>query len=130
MKYILFIHINRSLNLSNDTYYGGTRAKTNDESSFYNHYFADLECTDKLYVFLSPADRNDRRIRNLISSSLVRLAQYGNRSAKQEAMKLIRYTIDDWSERYRFMSRWEGSWNFLTDTIMSFLKLVTARKRR
>lgn len=63
---------------------------------------------DKLYVFLAPSDRNDRRIRNFISISLVRLAQYGNRSAKQEAMKLVRYTIDDWIERYRSMSRWEG----------------------
>ena len=63
---------------------------------------------DKLYVFLSPSDGNDRLIRNIISISLVRLAQYGNRSAKQEAMKLVRYVIDDWIERYRFMSRWEG----------------------
>jgi len=63
---------------------------------------------DKLYVFLAPSDRNDRLIRNIISISLVRLAQYGNLSAKQEAMKLVRYAIDDWIERYRFMSRWEG----------------------
>ncbi len=63
---------------------------------------------DKLYVFLAPSDRNDRRIRNIISISLVRLAQYGNLLAKQEAMKLVRYTVDDWIGRYRFMSRWEG----------------------
>jgi hypothetical protein len=63
---------------------------------------------DKLYVFLAPFDRNDARIRNIIGISLVRLAQYGNLLAKQEAMKLIRYTIDDWVERYRSMSRWEG----------------------
>jgi len=61
---------------------------------------------DKLYVFLVPSDRSDRIIRNLISISLVRLAQYGNLSAKKEAMKLVRYTIDGWLERYRFMSRW------------------------
>ena len=63
---------------------------------------------DKLYVFLAPSDLNDRRIRNLISISLVRLAQHGNQSAKLEAVKLVRYTIDDWIGRYRFMSRWEG----------------------
>jgi len=61
---------------------------------------------DKLYVFIVPSDRSDRIIRNLISISLVRLAQYGNLSAKKEAMKLVRYTIDGWLERYRFMSRW------------------------
>jgi hypothetical protein len=63
---------------------------------------------DKLYVFLAPSDRNDKRIRNVISISLVRLAQHGNQSAKREAAKLVRYTIDDWIGRYRFMSRWEG----------------------
>jgi hypothetical protein len=63
---------------------------------------------DKLYVFLAPSDRNDRLIRNVISISLVRLAQSGNLFAKQEALKLVRYTIDDWIERYPFMSRWEG----------------------
>jgi len=64
--------------------------------------------TDKLYVFLAPSGRNDRHIRNIISISLVRLAQYGNLLAKREVMKLLRYTIDDWIERYRCMSRWEG----------------------
>ncbi len=63
---------------------------------------------DKLYVFLAPSGCTDRRIRNIISISLVRLAQYGNLLAKQEAMKLVRYTIDDWIGRYRFMSRWDG----------------------
>jgi hypothetical protein len=63
---------------------------------------------DKLYVFLAPSDLNDRRIRNVISISLVRLAQHGNQSAKQEAVKLVRYTIDDWIGRYRFLTRWEG----------------------
>jgi hypothetical protein len=63
---------------------------------------------DKLYVFLAPSDRNDKQLRNIISISLVRLAQYGNLLAKQEAVKLIRYTIDDWIGRYGFMSCWEG----------------------
>ncbi len=63
---------------------------------------------DKLYVFLAPSDCTDRQIRNIISISLVRLAQRGNLLAKQEAIKLVRYTIDDWIGRYRFLSRWEG----------------------
>jgi hypothetical protein len=63
---------------------------------------------DKLYVFLAPSDLNDRRIRNIIIISLVRLAQYGNVLAKKEAMKLVRYTVDNWIDRYRFISRWEG----------------------
>ncbi len=62
----------------------------------------------KLYVFLAPSDRDDKRIRNVISISLVRLAQYGNLLAKQELMKLVRYTIDGWIERYDFLSMWDG----------------------
>jgi hypothetical protein len=62
----------------------------------------------KLYVFLSPQNRTDRRIRDIISITLVRLAQYGNESAKQELMKLLGFTIDDWLDRYRFISRWRG----------------------
>lgn len=63
---------------------------------------------DKLYVFLAPSDLNDKRIRNVITIALVRLAQHGNQLAKRETVKLVRYTIDDWIGRYRFMSRWEG----------------------
>jgi hypothetical protein len=62
----------------------------------------------KLYVFLSPQNALDRRIRETISIALVRLAQHGNLSAKQKIMELIRYTIDDWIDRYRCFSCWRG----------------------
>jgi hypothetical protein len=62
----------------------------------------------KLYVFLAPQDLADRRIRDIISVTLVRLAQHGNLSAKQEIMKLINYTIDAWIDRHHFLSRWRG----------------------
>ena len=38
----------------------------------------------------------------------MRLAQRGNESAKQELMKLLAFTIDDWIDRYCFLSRWRG----------------------
>lgn len=63
---------------------------------------------DKIYVFISPADINDRRIRDIISISLVRLAQGGNILAKQEIMKLATFTINDWIEKYYFLNRWQG----------------------
>jgi len=62
----------------------------------------------KLYVFLAPHDLADRRIRDIISVTLVRLAQYGNMSAKHEIMRLVGYTIDDWIDRHYFLSRWRG----------------------
>jgi len=63
---------------------------------------------EKIYVFVAPADLNDRRTRDIISISLVRLAQNGNLSAKQELMKLLGYTISDWLERFYCLSRWQG----------------------
>jgi hypothetical protein len=63
---------------------------------------------DKLYVFISPADRDDERTRDIISISLVRLAQHGNLSAKKEVMKLVEYTIDGWIELYNSLARWQG----------------------
>jgi hypothetical protein len=62
----------------------------------------------KTYVFVAPADLADRRVRDIMSISLVRLAQRGNLSAKEELMKLLDYTISDWTERFRFLSRWQG----------------------
>ncbi len=61
-----------------------------------------------LYVFVSPQNRSDRRTADVISVALVRLAQCGNESAKQELMKLLVFTIDDWIDRYWFLSRWRG----------------------
>ena len=63
---------------------------------------------DKLYVFIAPQDITDRRVRDIISISLVRLAQNGNLTAKQEVMKLVTYTISDWLEKYYFLNRWQG----------------------
>jgi len=63
---------------------------------------------DKLYTFLSPADAYDKQIRDAISISLVRIAQRGNLFAKQEIKKLLRFTVDEWIERYPVISRWEG----------------------
>jgi hypothetical protein len=62
----------------------------------------------KLYVFLSPQNALDRRVRESISIALVRLAQHGNLSAKQKIIDLIGYTIDDWIDRSRCLSCWRG----------------------
>jgi hypothetical protein len=63
---------------------------------------------DKLYIFIAPLDDSDERLRDVISISLVRLAQRGNLAAKQEIIRLIRFTIDDWIEKYDELSRWQG----------------------
>ena len=63
---------------------------------------------EKLYVFLAPADPADRRISDLISISLVRLAQNGNIAAEREVLKFVSLTVNDWLERDRFLCRWRG----------------------
>ncbi|MEW5744418.1 MAG: hypothetical protein AB1805_03115 [Nitrospirota bacterium] len=63
---------------------------------------------EKLYVFDALMNEDDRRIRDSISIALVRLAQHGNISARQEILERARHTIDDWIERYRSLARWQG----------------------
>lgn len=63
---------------------------------------------DKMYVFIAPTGKDDRRIRDIIGISFVRLAQQGNLLAREELMELFKFTIDNWIERYAFLSRWQG----------------------
>jgi hypothetical protein len=63
---------------------------------------------DKLYVFIAASDKNERRIRDVIGISFVRLAQSGNLLARLKLMELLRYTIDDWIEWHHCISRWRG----------------------
>lgn len=62
----------------------------------------------QLYIFVSPQNRSDRRTADILSIALVRMAQYGNESAKKKLMELLAFTIDDWIDHYWFLSRWRG----------------------
>ncbi len=64
--------------------------------------------SDKLYTFLAPADRNDEYTRDIISITLVRIAQKGNISARREIMELLSFTIEDWIDHCPALSRWRG----------------------
>src|ERR1700723_2814313 len=64
--------------------------------------------TDKLYVFVAPADRTDLRTRDKIAVVLLRLAQKGNLLARAELVELLRYTISGWLENYWYIARWRG----------------------
>ncbi len=63
---------------------------------------------DKMYVFLTASDKDDRRTRDIIGISLVRLAQNGNLLAQQTLIGLVRYTVDEWIEWYSLLARWQG----------------------
>jgi hypothetical protein len=62
----------------------------------------------QMYVFIAPSGKDDRRTRDVIAISFVRLAQQGNLLARQELMGLIKFTIDNWIDRYSLLSRWRG----------------------
>jgi hypothetical protein len=63
---------------------------------------------DKLYTFLAPADKTDEYMRDIISIALVRIAQKGNILARQEIIKLLSFTIDDWIECCPTLYCWRG----------------------
>ena len=62
----------------------------------------------KLYVFIAPADRKDKLMQDIISIALVRIAQKGNVIAKEEIIKLVRFTVYNWIESRPTLSSWEG----------------------
>ena len=62
----------------------------------------------KLYTFLTPSDKDNNSIRDIISIALVRLAQKGNVTARQEIIKLVRFSIDEWIEHNPKIARWKG----------------------
>ena len=62
----------------------------------------------KLYTFLTPENKNDKDMRDIISIALVRIAQRGNTIAKEEIIKLVRFTIDEWIECNPKLISWQG----------------------
>ncbi len=62
----------------------------------------------KLYTFISPADKKDEHVRDIICIALVRTAQKGNVLARDEIIKLVRFTVYEWIESRPLLSSWEG----------------------
>ncbi len=62
----------------------------------------------KLYTFLTPAAKDNNSIRDIINIALVRISQKGNVTARQEIIKLVMFTVDEWIEHNPRISRWKG----------------------
>ncbi len=77
---------------------------------------------DKLYTVITVLDEQDKRTRDRILVALVRVAQRGNVSAKEEAVRLIRYTVDDWIEKYYVLQRWSGFGDLLEEEIAACIR--------
>ena len=56
-------------------------------------------------------------MRDIISIALVRIAQKGNVIAKEEIIKLVRFTVDEWIEHYPTISPWMGYESLLPNSI-------------
>jgi hypothetical protein len=76
----------------------------------------------KLYAFISPADKNDEHMRDVICIALVRIAQKGNILAEEEIIKLVRFTIYDWIERCPTLSSWEGHESLIQNRIEACIR--------
>lgn len=63
---------------------------------------------NKLYTFISQADKEDKIICDWISIRLARLSQKGNVDAKNEAINLIKNLVDQWIEHDKSLYNWKG----------------------
>ena len=76
----------------------------------------------KLYTLLSTLTEQDRRTRDRIIISLVRLAQRGNLCARSEAVQYIRYITEEWIEKYYVLQRWSGFGDILEEQIAASIR--------
>ena len=63
---------------------------------------------EKLYIFISFLDENDRPIRDAIIISLVRIAQRGNVRAEEKLIFFLNQVVQVWLELYYPLRRWAG----------------------
>jgi len=62
----------------------------------------------KLYVLVAPITNADKRRREQIVISLVRLAQRGNILAERELYRWLAYVVEEWIDKNQALSRWRG----------------------
>ncbi len=79
---------------------------------------------NKLYTFLVQAEKEDRKICDLISIRLVRTAQKGNLLARQKLLTFIIQLVDQWID-----SRSLGNWRGYNDRIEENIERCIRRYR-
>jgi hypothetical protein len=77
-----------------------------------------LKYKDKLYLFLIRSDGTDKEVCNRMTVSLVRLAQKGNISARDELVMWVTYVVNDWIDKYPQIYKWRGYPDEVTDKIV------------
>ena len=64
---------------------------------------------DQLYVFIANSNEKEKRLQHQITVALVRLSQKGNALATKELVNLLRFTVNEWIDRYFSLCRWRGA---------------------
>lgn len=64
---------------------------------------------DQLYIFISTSSNTEKRLCHRLTIALARIAQKGNVLAMRELLGLLRYTVDEWLDRYYILRRWKGA---------------------
>jgi len=77
---------------------------------------------DKLYTFITALDESDFASRDIILVALVRLSQKGNTLAQEELVELLKYTVDDWIDRYFHLKKWKGYTDDVEDKIKACIR--------
>ena len=77
---------------------------------------------DKIYTLITAIGERDCRTRDRIIVTFVRLAQKGNVCARQEAVTLVRYTVDEWIEKYPVLYRWGGFSDIVDEQIAACIR--------
>jgi len=77
---------------------------------------------DKLYTFISSIDNNDFATRDKIIISLVRISQKGNILAQKELVRLLKFTVDDWIDRFYYLKKWKGYTDEVEDKIKGCIR--------
>lgn len=77
---------------------------------------------NKLYTFLAHQNKEDKYICDWISIRLVRIAQKGNILAKNKAIVLFGYLIDQWIEYDRSLLNWKGYNELITEHIEACIR--------
>ena len=77
--------------------------------------------SDKLYLFLSQSNQDDRSLCDQMSIRLVRLSQKGNILAKKKLLEFVPYIIDQWIEGYR-LKHWRGYDNLIIEHLEACIR--------
>ncbi len=77
---------------------------------------------DKMYTFVALVNDDDKEIRNKIVIALVRISQKGNILAQQELVKWLKYTVDDWIDKFYPLFKWKGYTDDIEDKILGCIR--------